>query len=95
MLVWSEVWHKSMQDSSSLHFTFDKVHGPPDGAANTQGDIFSDIQDIVLSTLGGLNGCIMAYGQAGKLRLSNAQSCSPLHWQGVLFGDLLACYTQK
>ena len=55
-----------MQDSSSLHFTFDKVHGLPDGAGNTQGDIFSDVQDLVLSTLEGLNGCIMAYGQTGR-----------------------------
>jgi len=55
-----------LQDGSSLQFSFDKVHGLPDGAGNTQADIFADIQDIVLSALQGLNGCIMAYGQTGK-----------------------------
>ena len=54
-----------MQNDSSPQFTFDKVHGLPYGASNTQTDIFSDVQDIVLGTLEGLNGCIMAYGQAG------------------------------
>ena len=54
-----------MQDGSSLHFTFDKVHGIPNGADNTQADVFGDIQDLVLSTLEGLNGCVMASGQTG------------------------------
>ncbi|CAL5220572.1 g2610 [Coccomyxa viridis] len=55
------------QDGSSLHFNkFDKVHGFPDGASNTQADIFSDVQDIVLSTLEGLSGCVMVFGQTGS-----------------------------
>lgn len=56
-----------LQDGSSLQFSFDKVHGFPDGAHNSQADIFSDVQDIVLSVLQGLNGCIMAYGQTGLM----------------------------
>ncbi len=59
-----------MQEGRSLQFIFDEVHGPPNGAGNTQADIFSDIQDIVLGTvpwvtLEGVNGCVMAYGQTG------------------------------
>ena len=65
LLVWLDVLKMSLQDGSSLQFMFDKVHGLPKGACNTQADIFSDIQDIVLSTLEGLNGCVMAYGQTG------------------------------
>ena len=78
-----------MQDSSSLHFTFDKVHGLPDGAANTQGDIFSDIQDIVLSTLDGLNGCVMAYGQTGKIRLPILNLASLCAGRACYLGTLL------
>ena len=54
-----------LQYGSSQKFTFDKVHGLPNGAGNTQADIFSDVQDIVLSTLEGVNGCVMIYGQTG------------------------------
>ncbi len=54
-----------MQDGGSLHFLFDKVHGLPNGASNTQANTFSDIQDIVQSTLEGLNGSVLAYGQTG------------------------------
>lgn len=55
-----------LQDGGSLYFVSDKVHGPPpDGLSNTQADIFSDVQDMVLDTLEGLSGCIMAYGQTG------------------------------
>jgi hypothetical protein len=64
-----------LQDGSSLHFSFDKVHGLPDGAHNSQADIFSDVQDIVLSVLEGLNGCIMAYGQTGLM----LQPASSIH----------------
>ena len=51
--------------TGSQDFTFDKVHGLPDGASNTQAAIFSEIQDIVLGTLEGLDGCIMACDQSG------------------------------
>ncbi|CAL5227935.1 g10982 [Coccomyxa viridis] len=55
------------QDGGTLYFLSDKVHGlPPDGLSNTQADIFSDVQDMMLDTLEGLNGCIMAYGQTGS-----------------------------
>ncbi|CAL5227934.1 g10981 [Coccomyxa viridis] len=55
------------QDGSSLHFNkFDKLHGLPNGASNTQADIFSNVQDIVLSTLEGLSRCVMVFGQTGS-----------------------------
>ncbi|CAL5227933.1 g10980 [Coccomyxa viridis] len=54
------------QDGSSLQFILDKVHGLPNGDSNTQADVFSDIQDIVLRPLEGLNGCVMIYGQTGS-----------------------------
>ena len=63
--AWPDAVNLFLQDGSSLHFTFDKVHGLPTGAGNTQADIFGDVQDIVLSTLECVNGCVMAYGQTG------------------------------
>ncbi len=67
----------SLQEGDSLLFTFDKVHGPPSGAGNTQADIFRDIQDIVLGTLEGVNGWVMAHGQTG---LIPGNSQIPLCW---------------
>ena len=84
-----------MQDGSSLHFTFDKVHGLPNGAANTQADVFSDIQDIVLSTLQGLNGCVMAYGQTGtESGRCSCPSWSSRYLQGMLLMECSACCTR-
>ena len=54
-----------LQEGSSLQFPFDKVHVLPNGASNTQSDIFKDVQDIVLSPLEGRNGCVIAYGLEG------------------------------
>lgn len=54
----------SLQEGTSHQLIFDKVHGLH-GASNTQADIFSDIHDIVMGMLEGLNGCVVAYGQTG------------------------------
>ncbi len=64
--AWPDIWHNSLQEGSSLQSTFDKVHGLPNGASNTQADIFSDIQDVVLSPLEGLSAFVIAFGQAGR-----------------------------
>ncbi|KAJ8574006.1 hypothetical protein K7X08_010517 [Anisodus acutangulus] len=53
--------HINLAENKSKIYSFDKVFHP----SSSQGEVFSEIEPIIKSSLDGYNACIFAYGQTG------------------------------
>ncbi|MCD7449837.1 hypothetical protein HAX54_001753 [Datura stramonium] len=70
-------------------FNFNKVFGP----SATQGEVFSDTQQLIRSVLDGYNVCIFAYGQTGSGKTYTMNKAEGVNYRAL--GDLFLLAEQR